>query len=207
MVGTIRAGASRVAAFVYRQKRNYRVAVVRSAANRFLASLTDQYSSIYTVALGADSLQLGAVSNIGGAISTLIAMPVGWLVDRQGIKRFYLLAIALLAGQAFIYAVARDWRLIIAASVLASVSMRLTGTACSVISADSIRNKDRATAQNLCVAVSSLASVLSPLVAACLVAGFGGISVEGIRRLYYLRSLGYGAVALFVATQLHEPSR
>ncbi len=102
MVGTIRAGASRVAAFVYRQKRNYRVAVVRSAANRFLASLTDQYISIYTVALGADSLQLGAVSSIGGAISTLIAMPVGWLVDRQGIKRFYLLAIALLAGQAFI---------------------------------------------------------------------------------------------------------
>ena len=42
MVGTIRAGASRVAAFVYRQKRNYRVAVVRSAANRFLASHTDR---------------------------------------------------------------------------------------------------------------------------------------------------------------------
>ena len=67
MVDAIRAGASRVVAFVYRQKRNYRVAVVRSAANRFLASLTDQHSSIYSVALGAGSLQLEAASSIGGA--------------------------------------------------------------------------------------------------------------------------------------------
>lgn len=205
MIGTIRASATRVATFVYRQKRNYRVAVLRSAANRFLANLTDQYSSIYTVALGADSLQLGAVSSIGAAISALIATPVGWLVDRQGIKRFYLLAIVLLAGQALIYAVARDWRLIIVASVLASISVRLAGTGCSVLCADSVRNRDRVTAQNFCATLSSLASVLSPLVAAHLITAFGGIGVEGIRPLYYLRSLGYGIVALFVATQLQEP--
>lgn len=175
MIGTIRASATRVATFVYRQKRNYRVAVLRSAANRFLANLTDQYSSIYTVALGADSLQLGAVSSIGAAISALIATPVGWLVDRQGIKRFYLLAIVLLAGQALIYAVARDWRLIIVASVLASISVRLAGTGCSVLCADLVRNRDRVTAQNFCATLSSLASVLSPLVAAHLITAFGGI--------------------------------
>jgi hypothetical protein len=47
--------------FISRQKHNYRVAIARSAANSFLANLTAQYDSIYTVALGADSVQLGTV--------------------------------------------------------------------------------------------------------------------------------------------------
>jgi len=43
----------RAIGFIDRQKRNYRVAVARSSANNFLTKLTEQYNSIYTVALGA----------------------------------------------------------------------------------------------------------------------------------------------------------
>jgi MFS family permease len=192
-------------AFLQRQKRNYRVAVARQSANTFLLNLTQQYSSIYTVGLGANSVQLGTVSSIGGAISALIAAPVGWLVDRHGVKRFYLLAIALLAGEALLFGLARDWLAIIPATILASVSMRLTGTGCSVISADSVRNEDRVTAQNVCVTFGSLASMLAPLLAALLITLFGGMTVAGIRPLYYVRAAGYIVVFLFVAAQLSEP--
>lgn len=193
--------------FIGRQKRNYRIAVTRSAASSFLANLTTQYDSIYTVALGANSVELGTISSIGNGVAALISTPVGWLVDRYGLKRFYLLGIGLLAGGALIYALAPNWQVIIAATILLSISMRLTGTGCSVICADSVRNKDRATAQNLCVTFASLLSMIAPLAAAPLVTAFGGMTAEGIRPLYHIRFVGYGLVFLFVAAQLREPRR
>jgi MFS family permease len=198
-------GIERTRGFIVRQKRNYRVAITRSAANGFLANLTTQYDSIYTVALGANSVELGTVNSIGNGIAALISTPVGWLMDRYGIKRFYLLGMGLLAGAALVYALAPDWQAIIAATILLSISVRLTGTGCSVICADSVHNEDRATAQNLCVTFASLLSMIAPLLAAPLVTTFGGMTAEGIRPLYYVRFAGYGFVLLFVAVQLREP--
>jgi MFS family permease len=129
---------------------------------------------------------------------------VGWLVDRYGIRPFYLLAIGLLAGGTLIYALAPTWQILIAATILLSVSMRLTGTGCSVICADSVGNEDRATAQNLCVTFSSIASLIAPLLAAHLITLSGGLTAEGIRPLYCIRFVGYGLVLLFVAAQLRE---
>mgnify|MGYP001057153036 CR=1 FL=1 len=207
MADRVREGIVRVVRFLKRQKRNYRVAVARSSASSFLANLTGQYSSIYTVGLGADSVQLGSISSISSAISALIATPVGWLVDRHGIKRFYLLSILFMAGGALIYGLARDWRAIIVASALAAIAMRLSGTGCSVICADSVQNKDRVTAQNLCGSLAAIFSLISPWLGALLVTRYGGINVEGIRPLFYLRFVGYGLVFLLVATQLREPQR
>ena len=197
----------RAKGFIGRQKHNYRVAVARSATSSFLANLTAQYDSIYAVALGADSVELGTINSIGSGIGALISTPVGWLVDRYGLKRFYLLGVGLLAGGALIYALAPSWQAIIAATILLSISMRLIGMGCSVICADSVRNEDRATAQNLCVTLASLLSMIAPLVAALLVTAFGGMTAEGIRPLYYIRFVGYGLIFLFVAVQLREPRR
>ena len=63
------------------------------------------------------------------------------------------------------------------------------------------------TAQNLCVTFASLASMASPLISAYLITLLGGIEVENIRPLYYLRALGFSAVFLFIVTQLQEPLR
>jgi MFS family permease len=198
---------SRAIGFIGRQKHNYRVAVARSAASHFLLNLTGQYDSIYTVALGADSVTLGTINGIGSAISAVISTPVGWLVDRYGIRPFYLLAMGLLAGGTLIYALAPTWEVIVAAVVLLSISMRLAGTGCSVVCADSVKNEDRATAQNLCVTLSSVAGLIAPLIAAYLITLCGGLNVKGIRPLYYVRFVGYGLVLLFVALQLREPER
>jgi MFS family permease len=197
----------RAIGFIGRQKHNYRVAVARSTASSFVGSLTAQYNSIYAVALGADSVGVGTIGSIGSGISTLISAPVGWLVDRVGIKSFYLLGMGLLAGGTLVYALAQTWEVIVVASILLSISMRLTGTGCSVICADSVKNEDRATAQNLCVTLSSTAGLIAPLIAAYLITAYGGLNAEGIRPLYYVRFVGYGLVLLFVAFQLREPGR
>ncbi len=204
---SITSALDRAAGFIKRQKRNYSVAITRSAASSFLGSLTAQYDSIYTVGLGADSVLLGTIGSIGNAISTLISTPIGWLVDRYGIKRFYVLAMGLMAAGALVYALAPSWGWIVAATMLLSVAMRLTGTGCSVISSDSVRNRDRATAQNLCVSFASIASLIAPLVAAYLITLSGGLNTEGIRPLYYIRFVGYGLVLVFLVLQLREPNR
>lgn len=205
VAGTVATTIERAMGFIRRQKHNYRVAITRSAANSFLLNLTAQYDSIYTVALGADSVALGTINSIGNGISALISTPVGWLVDRHGLKPFYLLGIGLLAAATLIYALAPSWQVIIAATILLSISMRLVGTGCSVICADSVRNEDRATAQNICVTSASLLSIIAPLVAAPLVTAFGGMTREGIRPLYYIRFAGYVPIIFFVAAQLREP--
>jgi MFS family permease len=191
--------------FVRRQKHNYRISVARSAAGHFLLTLTAQTNSIYTVALGADSVTLGTINSIGSGIGALISMPVGWLMDRFGIKPFYLAAMGLLAGGTLVYALAPTWEVIVAAVILLSISTRLTGTGCSVICADSVENEDRATAQNLCVTVSSIAGLMAPLIAAHLITLYGGLNAEGIRPLYYIRFVGYALLFVFVALQLREP--
>lgn len=195
---------ARIEGFIARQKRNYRVAVTRSAANSFLYNLTAQYDSVYTVALGAGSVELGTVNSIGNGVAAAIALPVGWLVDRFGFKRFYLLGVGLLAGVALIYAVASSWQAIVAGMILYAIAVRLTGTGCSVISADSVGNNDRATAQNLCATFRSILSMVAPLVAAPLVTAFGGLTADGLRPLYYVRFVGYGIILLFVAAQLSD---
>jgi MFS family permease len=193
--------------FLRRQKHNYRVAMGRSAASNLLVSLTSQYNAIYATGLGADAVQLGSLSSIGSALSALISAPVGWLMDRRGIKRFYLLAIALSAGGALLYALSNDWRILVIAAILASISTRLSSTGCSVICADSVQNQERATAQNVCGTLTAIVAATSPLIAAYLVSLFGGITVEGIRPLYYIQFVGYGLIFAFVAAQLREPKQ
>jgi len=205
MFHKIRVGVDSILGFIRRQKHNFRVGVARSSANSFLMGLTNQYSAIYAVSLGADSVQLGSLSSVGSAISTLIAIPVGWSVDRLGVRPFFLLGIVLSAAGALLYALAHDWRILMVTAILASISTRLSGTSSSVICADSVHNTDRATAQNVCGTLSSLVAMISPLIAAYLVTVFGGMSVEGIRPLYYLRFAGYGLVFAFVAVSLREP--
>jgi MFS family permease len=108
LIGIAGNAALRVKSFFFRQKHNYRVAVVRSSASTFLFSLTAPYDSIYATALGANSVQLGTISSVGSAVSALVSAPMGWLMDRYSLKRLYLFGIALMAGAAMVYAVAKD---------------------------------------------------------------------------------------------------
>jgi len=206
-MGIVGGVTGRIRDFVYRQKHNYRVGAVRLSVTRFLVGLTSQYGAIYTVGLGANSVQLGSLSSVGGAITALISTPIGWLIDRHGIKRFFLLAVVFTAGGSLLYALAHDWRFLVAAAILASIAGSLSNTGCRVICADSVQSNDRVTAQNVCSTLASIAGMISPLVSAYLVTFFGGMTVEGIRPLYYLQFAGYGLIFLLLVVKLREPQR
>jgi len=199
--------AGRARQFVLRQKPNYRVTVTRAAFSSFLAGLTAQYNSIYAVALGASPVQLGALNSVKGGVSAVMSLPAGWLVDRYGVKGFYVMGIGLAALAAAIYGVALDWRALIPAVTVVSLSMRFTGTGCSVLCADQLSNRDRATGQNMCASIASVFLALSPMIAAVLVTRFGGLTAQGLRPLYYIQFAGYGLILLYVTGRLQEPVR
>jgi len=199
--------ASRARQFVRRQKPNYRITVTRAALSSFLAGLTAQYNSIYAVALGASPVQLGALNSVKGGASAIMSLPTGWLVDRYGVKGFYVVGIALTAVAAGLYGLALDWYALIPAVILISFAMRFTGTGCSVLCADQLENRDRATGQNMCSSIASVFLALSPLIAAVLVTRFGGLTARGLRPLYYIQFAGYGLIMLYVAARLREPVR
>jgi len=202
---TLTMAAAGAVRFVNRQKRNYRVALTRQAINSFLANLTMQYNSIYVAGLGASPVELGGISSVASAVGALVSLPVGWLVDRYSLKKVWSLGVLLVAVTALMYALAPTWHLIIVATIVSTLAMRLTGTGCGVISADSVPNEDRVTAQNVCVTLASLASMAAPVLAAFLIARAGGLTVEGIRPLYWLQFVGYAFVFYFVVRHLEEP--
>ena len=207
LIQVVGKAAGRARQFVLRQKPSYRVTVTRAAFSSFLAGLTTQYDSIYAVALGASPVQLGALNSVKGGVSAVMSLPAGWLGDRYGIKRFYVTGIGLMALAMGIYGIAPDWRTLLAAVILISLSLRFTGTGCSVLCADQLKNHDRATGQNLCNSIASLFLALSPMIGAVLVTRFGGLNAQGLRPLYYIQFIGYGLILFYVAGRLREPVR
>jgi len=193
--------------FVLRQKPNYRVTVTRAAFSSFLAGLTAQFNSIYAVALGASPVQLGALNSVQGGMGAAVSLPAGWLADRYGVKKFYVAGIGLMAASAAIYGIAPHWVALIPAVVLMSFSARFTGTGCSVLCADQLSNRDRATGQNACNSIASVFHALAPMIGAVLVTTFGGLTAKGLRPLYHIQFAGYVLILLYVAARLREPVR
>ena len=157
----------------------------------FLYSIVSPYLSVYTMHLGASATQLGLVNSIGMAAAGLVAPLIGWIIDQRGVRRIYLLGIALLAASYLTYAVAGNWSIAILAMVAYWLGKGLSGQSCSTICGNSIRSADRATAMSLCETLAAgVLGMLAPLLGAVLVAHFGGVSVVGIRPLFYISLLG-----------------
>jgi MFS-type transporter involved in bile tolerance (Atg22 family) len=58
----------------------------------------------------------------------------------------------------------------------------------------------------LCDTISAFPSLLAPIIGAFIIASFGGISIEGIRPLYYLQSLGLLLIFIFVYKSFRNPA-
>ena len=172
----------------------------------FLYSIISPYLSIYTMNLGATATQLGLVNSVGMVAAGVIAPFIGWIIDRRGVRQIYLIGIGFLAIFYLAYAVAGTWTIAIFGMVAYWVGKGMSGQACSTICGNSLRNEDRATAMSLCETLAAgVLGMLAPVLGAALVARFGGLTVEGIRPLFYV-SL-FGTVVTFVMVYAFLPNR
>ena len=108
-----------------RQSHNYRMMLVRSGGHTFFFNFTGNYNSIYTTALGADSVTLGSMSGLSGAVNMAVSMPSGWLSDIYSLRRVMGLGMAIYVLMVAMYAFARDWTWILVAMILSPITMAL----------------------------------------------------------------------------------
>jgi len=188
----------KVVEFVRGQQKPFKVNLVRASANTFLTRLTQQYRSIYILRLGATAFQLGLVDSVGGVAGTVVAAPTGWLADRHGIRKMFLIATPLMALGSLLLALAPDWTATIPGVFLILLATQLLSTACPMVCGSYLKNEERATGKQLCDSLSAVPGLVAPMIAATLISEFGGLKAEGIRYLYFFQSIGFLLVLVFV---------
>jgi MFS family permease len=203
VVETTVGAVSRGYGFVKRQQRDWKISAARSNISFFLDYLVDPYLSVYIIALGATATQLGIINSVGMIIGGLVSPFLGILIDRLGVKRIYLITIALLAMAYLVYGLAQSWAIVIIAVVAYWLGSSPSSQACGVICANSLASEERATGMALCETVGmGVVGVVGPIVGALLVTTFGGVNVSGIRPLFFICLAGTIVTFFLILTQL-----
>jgi MFS family permease len=166
--------------------------------------LVMNFNNLYIVELGATPFQLSAVRSLGSAMSALISIPAGWLSDVYSLKKILILGMFLQVLSTICYAFAQNWVWIIAAIIFGTLTMTLVFRMQNIIIANSLSNQNRATGYGIRTTIRQFLAIFAPTIGGILVHYFGGISVEGIRPLYYIQLFGFSAVSLYVALNLEE---
>ncbi|MFH1650577.1 MAG: MFS transporter [Chloroflexota bacterium] len=191
--------------FIGRQPTDWKVSAARTSIFRFFYQMLLPYLSIYTLALGATGTQLGIVNSVGMGVAGLIAPMTGWIIDRFGNKRVYLVGIVLLAVSWLIYGVAQSWPIIIVAMLAYWIGFRTSIHSCAVVCGNSLATVDRATAMSCCESLAAgILGMAGPMLGALLVAYFGGLNVDSIRPLFFITLAGTVFTFFLVLTRLSD---
>lgn len=198
-----------LADFVKKQSTNFRVLLARKLGYSLLGRLSRQYTSLYAVALGADKIALGTLNSIGSAVSTVLSLPIGRLVDRYSLKKMMLFMMILEVLVPVAYALALNWVMLIPALILFQMTgfRSLAVTVENVYIASSLKDEDRASGFGVSTVISTIGGTLAPIAAAYLVIAFGGINVEGIRPLFFIQLAGLIPLTVFIYLRLAEVSK
>lgn len=184
--------------YIKRLKRDFKAVITQNAANTFTFQLSQPYDSLYIRALGADAIQLGLLNTIFSIIRSIAATPAGWFADRYSERRVFLAGLGMFIFVPFIYAIARDWRIVAIAMIIYGLGTGLAYTTCSIVCAGCLDTHDRAMGKNFCGVLSSIAKIAAPILGSFLITISGGLTLSGIRPLYYIQIIGYALVFLFM---------
>ena len=194
---------SKGVAFLGRQLRDWKVTVARTTASRFVYQMIFPYQSVYTMALGASATQLGIVNSVGMGIAGILSPLNGWLIDRIGVKTIYLVGIGMLIISYLTYGLAQSWLIIIVAMAAYWLGQTTSIHGCSTVCGNSLASEDRATGMAFCETLAAgLLGVAGPLIGAFLVTAFGGVSIEGIRPLFFISFVVTIGTFFLILTQL-----
>lgn len=188
-----------------RQARNWKIISIRSFVNRFFENLTIGYQSVYISLLGADPIQIGLVNSVSNISGSLISTPLGWFQDKFSLKNIFLSGVALSMIVTALFGIATNWVMIIPAMLLYSVAL-IVGS-CLTICDISVKDEDRSTCKGVCDGLFQIPSLFAPLIAAFVITAFGGVSVKGLRPLYWIQFVGCLILFLIMMVSLTEIKR
>jgi MFS family permease len=190
--------------FLGEQSQNYRILLIRSVVAGFLDQLAMNFNSLFIVELGATPFQLSSVRAVGSAVSALVSLPVGWLSDVYSLKKIMIIGMAIQVLSIAFYAFAQDWRWIILAIISATLTMTLVFRTQNIFIANSLSRTNRSMGYAMRTTIMQFFSIFAPTIGGVLVFYFGGISVEGIRPLYYIQLVGFLIISAYVTLNLRD---
>ena len=182
--------------------RRVKVAIIGAGVQNWSQGFSNQYNQLYARGLGAEYIEIGSLNSISGAVTSIAAVPLGWIAESYGVKRVLLIGFLCSILSAVVFGSAENWWTLIPAFVLADLALRIIYPLTDVIFINCTEPGQSGTVMGLSRVVWGLLNIFAPMVAALMVAGFGGISVEGIRPLYYVQLFLAVLVFIFVALKL-----
>ena len=178
--------------------------IIRTAGAHFLFQLTGQYTSIYTKALGANNILIGLLSSFSAFISMIVSMPAGYITDKYNLRKVLGAGMFLNIVMIALYAFAQDWRWILIAMAINPIAMALMFRSQQVIVTNGLLDRDRATGMGLRMQIASLIGLISPIIAAYIIDQTGGLTVQGIRPLFFIRLGGLILTYSFVYLKTND---
>jgi MFS family permease len=191
--------------YLLKQERAFKVNLARNMSQSVFLGATQQYQSIFIIALGARVVQLGFGTAVAGIASIGAALLVGWLSSHFNLKKIFMLGVALIVTASFFFVTATEWWMIIPALVIMTFALRVTSTVCPTICGSCFKSHERATGMALCDMLSSLPRLIVPIGAAYLVTYFGGLNTQGIRPLYMIQFAGLCFTFIMIWRLFEEP--
>ena len=175
---------------------NIAVLTVTQVLGRFFRSMVMPYASLYVLALGGESSQIGIINSLRPLAGLIIFPLAGHFTDRAGRKRLIALAGYLSAATLLIYVFAPSWEWIALAAFLQGF-MVFQFPPTSAIIADSLAPENRGIGVATMNTLASILGMFSPYIAAIILEIYG--NAFGMRILYALLA---GAVALGASINL-----
>ena len=156
--------------------------------------MTQSYASLYILALGATPFILGVISAASTFVLAFMRIPGGYIADRWGRKRVIYILTFFVALTYFIYAFAVDWKWILVAAILSSLSL-LYQPALQAIIADSLPPESRGVGYSIIRLVPTIVGIPGSIIALILVSKMG--LVPGMRIAYSVAATMGIMAALF----------
>lgn len=141
--------------------------------------------------LGASPVNLGLLVSIGMGISTLAALPGGWLTDRYDRKRLMIIGWCMCIPVPIIFSLAKTWQWLIPGYILFYLSM-FSNTPMQAYIADKADPGNVASTFTIVFSSFSLGNILSPAVGGWLT------SFVSLRTIFFISFVLYGISTLIM---------
>jgi len=171
-------------------KGNIAVLTLTQVLGRFFRSMVMPYASLYVLALGGESSQIGVINSLR-PLAGLIMFPLaGYFTDRAGRKKLIALAGYLSAATMMLYVFAPSWEWIALAAFLHGFMVFMFPPTSAII-ADSLTPENRGVGVATMNTLASVFGMFSPYIAALVLEIYD--TAFGMRILYALLA-GAGAI-------------
>jgi len=160
----------------------------------FTSGLFGPFRSPYIRALGVSPLVLGLMTSVGYVILAFIRIPGAYIADRYGRRNVIVLFTFGAALSYVFYIFAWDWRVIMVAVVVSSLS-HIYQPALEAIEADSLPPEKRGVGYSLMWIMPGIPAFLGPVISGYVVERYG--LVPGMRLVYVLVFVCMITIAVF----------